>query len=174
MSLGNQGSVYPRSLSLLCILAKAQAPAGGGKGQGYRTELGWVAPLKRSQAEQRKLWQVWTGGPSWHLAVTTGTRKGEAGTDRRSALHWPVQPPIVIYSCYRTPARCALHPPQEHPLFPPLYPGVFPSPAIAQPAWLHSRGNSAWSEILCIFRKSAFEIETHGEDHCSVGTWQSK
>ena len=139
-----------------------------------RTELGWVAPLKRSQAEQRKLWQVWTGGPSWHLAVTTGTRKGEAGTDRRSALHWPVQPPIVIYSCYRTPARCALHPPQEHPLFPPLYPDVFPSPAIAQPAWLHSRGNSAWSEILCIFRKSAFEIETHGEDHCSVGTWQSK
>ena len=174
MSLGNQGSVYPRSLSRLCILAKAQAPPGGREGQGYRTGLGWVALLKRSQAEQRKLWQVWTGGPSWHLAVTTGTRKGEAGTDGQSALHWPVQPPIVIYSCYRTPARCALHPPQEHPLFPPLYPDVFPSPAIAEPAWLHSRGNSAWSEILCIFRKSAFESETHGVDHCSVGTWQSK
>ena len=83
--LGDQGSVYPRS-PLPCILAKAQAPAGGREGQGHRLGLGWVAQPKRSQAEQRKLWQVWTGGPSWLLAVTTGTRKGEAGTDGQSTL----------------------------------------------------------------------------------------
>ena len=66
---------------------QGSSPAGGREGQGYRTGLGWVASLKRSQAEQRKLWQVWRGGPSWLLAVTTGTRKGEAGTDGQPALH---------------------------------------------------------------------------------------
>lgn len=61
-------------------------PLQGAEGQGHRLGLGWVAQPKRSQAEQRKLWQVWTGGPSWFLAVTTGTRKGEAGTDGQSTL----------------------------------------------------------------------------------------
>lgn len=40
LPLGYLGSVYPRSLSLLRIPAKAQAPAAGREGQGPQDRVG--------------------------------------------------------------------------------------------------------------------------------------